>query len=178
MAPNSSTSDISAQSNRTDPSRDPSLRSKPNRPQSRIKRAMKRCTTKTKFKDATAGGGGLVRRPRWAVGTLAPQNLVIGARDNNLPRSSSGPMIEEVVENTAEAVATRKRAKRDEASGSATMEESKEVLPSTVETTTKNRVIQINGVDFMTGPEYKFYYCPNRTRENDIAFVAGKHLEE
>ena len=96
---------------------------------------MKRCATK-EFKDATAGGGGLVRRPRWAVGTLAPQNLVIGARDNNLPRSSSGPMIEEVVENTAEAAATRKRAKRDEASTTATKEESKEVLPSADETTT------------------------------------------
>ena len=59
-----------------------------------------------------------MRRPRWAVGTLAPQNLVIGARDNNLPRSSSGPMIEEVVENTAEAVATRKRAKGDEVAAS------------------------------------------------------------
>ena len=139
---------------------------------------MKRCTTKTKFKDATAGGGGLVRRPRWAVGTLAPQNLVIGARDNNLPRSSSGPMIEEVVENTAEAAATRKRAKRDEASTTATKEESKEVLPSADETTTNHKMIRINGVDFMSAPEYRFWYCANRTRENDIAFVAGKHLEE
>ena len=134
------------------------------------------CTTKTKFKDATAGGGGLVRRPRWAAGTLAPQNLVIGARDNNLPRSSSGPMIEEVVENTAEAAATRKRAKRDEASTTATKEESKEVLPSADETT--NKMIRINGVDFMSAPEYRFWYSENRTRENDIAYITGKHLEE
>ena len=136
---------------------------------------MKRCATK-EFKDATAGGGGLVRRPRWAVGTFAPQNLVIGARDNNLPRSSSGPMIEEVVENTAEAAATRKRAKRDEASTTATKEESKEVLPSADETT--NKMIRINGVDFMSAPEYRFWYCENRTRENDIAYITGKHLEE
>ena len=138
---------------------------------------MKRCATK-EFKDATAGGGGLVRRPRWAVGTFAPQNLVIGARDNNLPRSSSGPMIEEVVENTAEAAATRKRAKRHEASTTATKEESKEVLPSTDETTTNHKVIRINGVDFMSAPEYRFWYSENRTRENDIAYITGKHLEE
>ena len=69
------------------------------------------------IKVQTAGGGGLVTRPP-VVGSIVPQNLVIANRDNNLPMSSSGPVIEEVVENTAKAVATRKRAKGDEAAAS------------------------------------------------------------
>ena len=45
-------------------------------------------------------------------------------------------------------------------------------------TTTNDKMVRINGVDFMTVAEYTLLYCPNRLRENDIRLAAGNHMKE